>query len=186
MLLSAPPDAATWTGTCTSHHPIQSATREHARVTPDRRDPKLGGNDFGYGSPDSGFRSMTANLQCTDTHFFPKHPSPGFASRAPKIMPVEGNSYPNLQKGLHAKPNVLYGNWQIPEILPRDPARPDIEHFLQLEVPCSARHHEQSPAVSQSYLSGAQEPSSVCIQRHTAAPRCTPARCMGHQEHSTA
>jgi hypothetical protein len=77
---------------------------------------------------------MTANLQCTDTHFFPKHPSPGFASRAPKIMPVEGNCYPNLQKGLHAKPNVLYGNWQIPEILPRDPARPDIEHFLQLEV----------------------------------------------------
>lgn len=111
----------------------QDAERSPGRGYMDR-DPKLGGNDFGYGSPDSGFRSMTANLQCTDTHFFPKHPSPGFASRAPKIMPVEGNSYPNLQKGLHAKPNVLYGNWQIPEILPRDPARPDIEHFLQLEA----------------------------------------------------
>ena len=49
-------------------------------------------------------------------------------------MPVEGNSYPNLKLGLHAKPNVLYGNWQIPEILPRDAARPDIDHFLQLEV----------------------------------------------------
>ena len=77
---------------------------------------------------------MSTNLKCADTHFFPHQPSPGFASKAPKIMPVEGTSYPNLKLGLHAKPNVLYGNWQIPEILPRDAARPDIDHFLQLEV----------------------------------------------------
>jgi hypothetical protein len=100
------------------------------------RDPKQGGNDFGYGSPDSGFRSMAANLKCADTHYFPSQLSPGFASKAPQIMPVEGICYPNLKLGIYAKPNVLYGSWQIPEILPRDPARPDVQHFLQIE----ARH----------------------------------------------
>ena len=103
-------------------------------ITTARRDPKKGGNDFGYGSPDSGFRSMATNLKCTDTHYFPNQPSPGFASKAPQIMPVEGTSYPNLKHGIFAKPNVLYGSWQIPEILPRDPARPDVQHFLQMEV----------------------------------------------------
>jgi hypothetical protein len=84
---------------------------------------------------------MATNLKCNDTHYFPNQPSPGFASKAPQIMPVEGICYPNLKLGIYAKPNVLYGSWQIPEILPRDPARPDVQHFLQMEARCCAAVH---------------------------------------------
>ena len=85
---------------------------------------------------------MATNLKCTDTHYFPNRPSPGFASKAPQIMPVEGMNYPNLKLGIYAKPNVLYGSWQIPEILPRDASRPDVPHFLHLEArQRAARRH---------------------------------------------
>jgi hypothetical protein len=129
------------------------------------RDPKQGGKDFGYGSPDSGFRSMATNLKCSDTHYFPKQPSPGFASKAPQIMPVEGMSYPNLKLGIYAKPNVLYGSWQIPEILPRDPSRPDVQHFLHLEA----------RSASHAALSGVCSPSLV-LNRRAKAPRLTPTK----------
>ena len=149
------------------------------------RDPKLAGKDFGYGSPDSGFRSMATNLKCTDTHYFPNQPSPGFASKAPQIMPVEGVCYPNLKHGIYAKANVLYGSWQIPEILPRDLARPDIEHFLKMEVPA----HRQQLLVSialVTLVSGAQEPPSIRLQRHAATPHRTSDRCLGHKNNPAA